>query len=109
MSEVSTVYYKISQSGFLSKLNDFRSNVSRAFDTPLDTFITDTVTSMKQIYSQMLETFIATSYYYGSTNDFKYEGQGLQMWIIPVGIESFSKRSDANDLHLSPKVMLDLF
>ena len=86
MSEVTARFYKISKDGFLSKLNNFQSNVSRAFNTPINTFITDTVTSMKKIYSQVLEKFIAASYYHGDENDYEHIGSEMRIWRIPVGI-----------------------
>ena len=88
MSEVTATFYKISQSGFLTILNHFRNNVSRAFDSPINTFITDTITSMKEVYSQLLETVAAASYYYGSGTEtiLKRKALGMQIWRIPVGI-----------------------
>ena len=90
MSEVTTAFYKISSSGFLPKLNNFWTNVSQAFDIPLNNFITSTVTSMKTIYPKMLDKFIVAIHYFKREN-FKILGISRHLWRIPVGIQPLNQ------------------
>ena len=73
---------------FLSALNNFRSTLSQLFDTPMNSFITETAYSMKTSYLDILDRFIATSYYYGPQANFKRLVSSMIIWRIPVGIHN---------------------
>ena len=74
--------------GILSTLEKFRNNVSQEFDTPLNTFIAETVSSMKTIYLQIVDMSIAANHYCGSHDSLGSLGSKLSIWRIPVGIQS---------------------
>ena len=80
------MFPRICESGILSKLEKFRNNVKQAFDTPMDSFITETVSSMKSIYLRIADISVAANHYYGSQGSLRNVGSNMSIWRIPVGI-----------------------
>ena len=80
------MFPRICESGILSKLEKFRNNVKQVFDIPMDSFITETVSSMKSIYLRIADISVAANHYYGSQGSLRNVGSNMSIWRIPVGI-----------------------
>ena len=84
--EVTETFSKDRTNGLLSALTNFRSALRQAFDGPMKAFITESVSSVKDIYLRILDSFIEGKYYYGGRKDFKTNGYNMVIWRIPVSI-----------------------
>ena len=90
MSEIVQLFSRSRRSGFLLKLNNFRSNMRHAFDAPIKSVVSETASSMKAIYLNTLDRFIEGKYYFGSRRDYTKLGKSMIIWRIPVSIPNIS-------------------
>ena len=80
------MFSKSRQSELLARLSRFRSASVQAFDSPLKNFISESVSSMKTMYTQILDQFITGRYYFGNNGDHEELISNMDIWRIPVCI-----------------------